>query len=146
MGFSDSFFDLKMEVNFCLKEVLELEEKTDDLELEDIVKVWAGGTVVVRFFGGLEESENGGGSEHWAFYIRTAQPKPKVWGAVPYGAPCIGRTHTLPAFCVKVTGYLQRTVTRKICAPRPPGMAKREAFLIDSRSWESGKRGRVTRI
>lgn len=37
LGF-DAFFDLNMEVNFCLKEVLELVEKMEDLELEDIVK------------------------------------------------------------------------------------------------------------
>lgn len=52
LGFGDSFFDLKMEVNFCLKEVLELEEKMEDLELEGIVKVWACGGLFVSKEGG----------------------------------------------------------------------------------------------
>jgi len=47
LGFGGSFFDLKMEANFCLKEVLELEEKTEDLELEGIAKVWVCAAVVV---------------------------------------------------------------------------------------------------
>ena len=52
LGFGDSFFDLKMEVNFCLKEVLELVEKVEDLELEGIVKVWmCGAAVVVEVLG-----------------------------------------------------------------------------------------------
>ena len=45
----------------------------------------SGGGVFFLGGGGLfvdEERENGGGCEHWGFYIRTAQPKPKVW--VPY--------------------------------------------------------------
>jgi len=53
------FFDLKTEANFCLKEVLELVEKMEDLELEGIVKVWTGGGVVVMVFEGtfVDEGE-----------------------------------------------------------------------------------------
>jgi len=81
--------------------------------------------------GRTDEALNIGG-----FYIRAAQPKPKVRRAAPTALCALAGLAHLPLAWAK-NGHAKNM---------RPGTVKREAFLIDSRSWEAGKRGRVTRI
>ena len=71
---------MNTEVNLCLKEVLDLEEKMEeeeDLRLKVIVVIWVWGAVVVM--GGCLTIKRG---KLWPLgvYINIAQPKSRVRG------------------------------------------------------------------